>query len=213
MNEDNNHLSEDELRKSIRAEIEQRDLERVKSQRRKESQRLVNQQTEMKRKLYREEMDLYYRDKPGYAQIIGDDGEPEWVLEDEMRDNERLFDTVHEDPIEGKRTQKYFIIGVIFALILMAGGIYYLLSGGVGNIIVTSNVQGAEIILDAAPTTYYTNYTLAKISAGEHILTVEKQGYHIVGEDIIKVDLKRGTTEEVVFILEPEPSVESGDEE
>jgi len=213
MSEDNNHLSEDELRKSIRAEIEQRDLERVKSQRRKESQRLASQQAEMKRKLYREEMERYYRDKPDYAQIIGDDGEPEWILKSEMNDADRLFDTIHDDPVKGKKAQKFIVVGLVIAFLALAVAVYFILYEGVGKIAVTSNIEGAQIILDAAPTVYYTNHILVKISAGEHIITVDKEGYKIAGNPIVQIDLKRGTTQKVHFELEPAPPADDGEQE
>ncbi len=206
------YSEEEELRRAIRAEIEQRDLERAKAQQRRELQRIANEKAELKRRLYREEMERYYANRPGYKKIIGEDGEPEWVHEDELRDSEQLLDEVFEDPLEARKKQKRMLLFFGLGFIVLLACIYYLLSPGRGSIIVTSNIPGATIILDAASTHRYTNDTIPAVPTGEHYVSVEKKGYRIVGDALIIVNVKRGRDHRVSFVLEPEPLGLSGAE-
>ncbi len=218
MSDQERYSDEEELRRSIRAEIEQRDLERRRSQRKKDARKSASEQAETKRRIYREELNKYYQNRPGYKEVIGEDGETEWIHEEEAKENSELFDQVVEDPIHARRSQKLNLIIYGIVAVLAAIFIVFLLYEGEGTILVSSNVKGASIILDAVPTDKQTDATVVEVSAGEHLITVEKEGYQIVGEAVIEVDLKKGENKLVTFILEPvheggeEPTPQDGTE-
>jgi hypothetical protein len=205
MSDEPKYPEEEELRRAIRAEIEQRDLERAKAKQRRELQKLASEKAELKRRIYREEMERYYADRPGYKKVIGEDGEPEWVHEDELKESEHLVEEIFEDPFEARKKQKRMLVFFLLGFIVILAGIYYLLSPGKGSIEVTSNIPGALIILDAASTHHYTNDTIPQVPAGEHYVSVEKEGYRIVGDALRIVKVKRGRNHRVSFVLEPEP--------
>ncbi len=211
MTSDNNHLNEEELRRAIRAEIEQRDLENRRQQQRKQARKEASEHAEAKRRIYKEELRRYYQNRPGYKEIMGEDGETEWVAEDEAKDNEILFDPVAEDPMQARKFQKYLFL-VFSVVIIMAGALLiYLLGEGEGTIIVTCNVKGAAIVLDAVNTNYYTDDTVYDVPSGEHFVTVEKSGYRIVGDEVTRVDIRKGEDVRVSFILEVESETSSGE--
>ena len=201
MSKDKQHSDEEELRRAIRAEIEKHDRERREARQQKEAQRAASEQTEIKRRIYREELRKYYGDRPGYREVISDDGEVDFVPETEAAEGPLLFDDVMEDPYQARKWQKVILLFSILFACLAAVALYFILHEGRGTIQVYCNVPQARIILDATPTDHYTNAKIEALPAGEHFITVEKPGYEINGQKVQKVDLKDGENKVVTFTL------------
>jgi len=212
-------LDDEELRRQIRAEIELRDKERSKARQQREERKAANETAERKRRIYREELHRYYQNRPGYKKIIRDDGEPDWIPVDQVDKEEELFDEVLEDPLEARKRQK--AIFLIFALLAVAVSVFFylLLHEGKGTIQVYCNVPEARIILDAAPTQFYTTASgsggfaaiLKEVPSGEHFITVDKSGYVVDGEAIRKIELGGGDSEIITFTLVPQSQSETGE--
>ncbi len=198
--------NDDELRRQIRKEIEERDRLRRRHQERHESARTLNEEAEKRRKIYQEEIRKYYQNRPGYREIVREDGEVDWVPEDEAALSERLFDEVLEDPDVAKKRMKIVLLLSAVVILLIVVGLYSILHQPNGTIIVECNVPDAQIILDTNPLDLYTNATLAEIPAGEHVVTVVKPGYRIEGDPIRKVDLGGGKSITLSFVLLPKDS-------
>lgn len=201
MSKDKPHSDEEELRRNIRAEIEKRDRERREARQQKEAQRAASEQTEIRRRIYREELRKYYRDRPGYREVINDDGEVDFVPEEEAAEGHLLFDDVMEDPYQARKWQKVILLFSIFFACVAAVALYFILHEGKGTIQVYCNVPQARVILDATPTDHYTNAKIEALPAGEHFVTVEKPGYTVEGSQVQKVDLKDGENKVVTFTL------------
>lgn len=203
-------LNEEELRRSIRQEIQQRDREKKILQRKREEHKITVAQAERKREIYLEELKNYYKGKPGYREVIGEDGEIDYIPEEEVDESARLYDVELEDPGIGRRKQKIFIISAFFLAIMSLVVLYFILSAGTGTIQVTCNLAEARIILDANPTEYYTDTIIEEVPAGEHLITVEKAGFKIQGEMIQEIELRKGANVAVSFFLVPDLQVQSG---
>lgn len=203
---DDNQLPQDdeELRRQIRAEIEERDRQRQMKSRQNESARSANEEAEKRRRIYQEELRKYYQDKPGYRQVVREDGETDWVPEHEARRDAELFEEVLEDPDEARSRMKWIVMLAAAVVIVFAVGIYMMLHENKGNIQVTCNMRGAEVILDTTPLGQYTDYTIREVPAGEHVVTVALDGYKVQGDPVRHLRLKGGKTEQLSFVLTPD---------
>ena len=72
-----------------------------------------------------------------------------------------------------------------------------------GTIQVNCNIPEVRVTLDAVVTNYYTNAVIPGVPAGRHIITLEKPGFEIVGEEIQEVTLKPGDSLVLSFYLVP----------
>ncbi|RJP81330.1 MAG: PEGA domain-containing protein [Candidatus Zixiibacteriota bacterium] len=197
---------DEELRQSIRREIEERDRQRHEQNEKRESVRSANAEAEKRRRIYQEELRRYYQDKPGYREVIRDDGEVDWVPEAEVRHNAALFDEVLEDPDVARKKMRYVLLASAGVLAILAAVIFAFLSEGSGNIQVITNVPGAQIIIDGQPRDLLTDAVIEEEPAGEHYVTVALEGYRIQGQPVRRVDLKGGKTEVLHFNLAPAPA-------
>ncbi|TKJ39850.1 hypothetical protein CEE37_11270 [candidate division LCP-89 bacterium B3_LCP] len=204
MNEQPKQFDDEELRKAIRAEIEQRDREKQKAKLKKESQKAAGAIADRKRDIYREELRRYYENRPGYKEIINEDGETEWITKEEVSENGQLYDADIEDPSNAMKMQKAWVLVAIILFLGIAIGLYAVLHEGKGSIRVECNIPEATIIIDAVNTGYYADFVLEEVAAGKHLITVEKAGFKIEGDIIQRIDLKAGESMLVSFTLVPD---------
>jgi hypothetical protein len=200
MSHENDHIDEDQLRKEIRAEIEQREQELLKAREHKRDTRQFDV-AERKRQIYQEELRNFYKQRPGYREVVGESGEIDWVREEDERKD--LFDEVLEDPADARKRQKLFMIVGALVTITLALIIFLLLHQGEGSIQVRCNLPDAQIVLDATPLSTRPGELIEQIPAGEHVVTVTKEGYKVVGQEVIKVTLRSGENLVLNFTLEP----------
>ena len=109
-------------------------------------------------------------------------------------------------------TEKIFERGKIMVLVrfaltgalilIIVGGLLFIFADPPGKVLVTSNVKGAVIILDSYPTEFSTDATLLDISPGEHLFSVEKSGYRIVGRFVRKLKIYPNGSDSLHFVLE-----------
>jgi hypothetical protein len=201
MPEQNEQFDEEQLRQEIRAEIKERE-EALKAR----QDKLKVQEPDLadrKRKLYQEELRNYYQQRPDYREIIRDNGEVDWVPKDDVT----LFDDVLEDPAEAKKRQKLFILITLLFAISAGLVIFLLLNTGSGSVKVVCNIPDAKILLDAASVQQKPGEPIPQVSAGDHVISVAKEGFHLVGPQVQKFSLKNRQTLEIKFTLEPDAPV------
>jgi hypothetical protein len=194
---------EEELRRQIRSEIEQRDKQRQQVTKNRDSARSANLEAEKRRRIYQDELRKYYQDKAGYREIIRDDGEVDWVPEAEAQQAAELFDEVLEDPDEARSRMKWFIILGSIVVVVFIALMYFILHERTGIVQVRSNVPRAQIILDTTPLDRFTDEVIKEVPTGEHVITVALNGYKVQGSPV-KFKLKGGETEIFNFTLIPD---------
>ncbi len=94
---------------------------------------------------------------------------------------------------------KMALIGVLLLIIL--GILLFIFVEPPGEVYISSNVKDATIIIDTVPTEYYTDTLIKEISPGEHLFTVNKEGYTVSGNPIIRLKITPGGTDSLHFEL------------
>jgi hypothetical protein len=194
---------EEELRRQIRAEIEQKDQQRQQVTKARDSVRSANDEAEKRRRIYQDELRKYYQDKPGYREIVRDDGEVDWVPEAEARQAAELFDEVLEDPDEARGRMKWFITLVGIVVVVFIALMYFVLHDRTGVIQVSSNIPRAQVILDTTPLDRFTDDVIKEVPTGEHVITVALNGYKVQSGPV-KFKLNGGETKIFSFVLLPD---------
>ncbi len=194
--------NDEELRRIIRAEIEQRDRERTRQTQRREQARNADVSAERRRQIYQEELRQYYSNRPGYREIVGEDGETDWVSESEVQKSERLFDEALADPLDVRKRLKFTMAAGAVVIAALAAIFFFVLAAKTGSISVSTNVPDAQIILDTVLSENFTNTTI-DVPEGEHVVTVQKAGYVIEGEPVQTVTIRGGKTISLTFTLLP----------
>jgi len=203
MPEERPRSDDEDLRRSIRAEIEQRDLLRKESYQQRATRRSDNAEAERKRRIYQDELRKFYQNREGYREVIGEDGEVDWIPEEESSTSEMLLDEVLEDPAVARRRLKLSLGFTALLVLAVVTSVYLFLHEGSGSIQVLCNVTDARIILDGTPIGHGINDLIEEVPAGEHVITIEKPGYRIEGQTVRKIELKGGGKEVVLFTLVP----------
>ena len=121
-----------------------------------------------------------------------------------MIDNwENQSPTDEEQTMERGKTMVLVRFAVAGALLLIIVGILlFIFAEPPGEVYVTSNIPGAVIIIDSYPTEFTTNDMLKEISPGEHLITIERPGFRIVGDFFQKVDISSNKCDTLYFFLE-----------
>jgi len=197
--------SDEELRRAIRAEIEQRERERTRQAEERAQDGKAGVHAERRRQIYQEEIRRYYAQRPGYREIVREDGESDWVPEIEIQKGEALFEEALADPLDvRKRLRLYLAAGAVVVAIL-AAIFFFVLAAKTGSISVSANVPDAQIVLDTVPLEHFTNTTIEEVAEGEHVVSVRKEGYVIVGEPVQWITVRGGRTLALTFTLRPAP--------
>ena len=105
----------------------------------------------------------------------------------------------------GKKIVKIRLFLAIAISLIILAWLFFILVDNTGTIVVNSNITGAAIFLDAAPTEYMTNTRMQNIPLGEHIFSVELEGYRVVGPYTQKTKISSGSIDTLHFILEKIP--------
>lgn len=195
------HNEEQRLRDLVRKELEAREELRSKD---KAGEVTLTTIDELERKrIIEDEIQRFYAARGDYKQITNEDGELEWVTAQEAADRERQIPVDIEELEEGQRKVRNNIL--LIALLVFAGValMIYALGQRHGTIQVLSNVEGATIILNGMPTEFRTDNILKDLAPGVHIVSVEKEGFGVVGDVARRVELKAAGEEVLVFQLEP----------
>ena len=195
--------NDEELRRSIRAEIEQRDRNRARLTQQQAHARNAESSAERRRQIYQEELRRYYAQKPGYREILREDGESDWLPESEIQRSEALFDEALADPLDIRKRLKLSLAAGAAGIAILAAIFFFVLAAKTGSISVSANVPDAQIILDTVPLQHFTNMTIEQVTEGEHVVTVQKEGFVIVGEPVQKITVRGSKTISLTFTLQP----------
>jgi hypothetical protein len=197
------HREEEELRQLVRRELEAR--ERLRSERTDDlrARRDATGFTEERREIIEREIEAFYREK-GYSRYENEDGEVEWLSDDEMRDRMgQLPEDMEEITVEQRRVRNRFM----YILLLAFGGIvllFVLMRERTGNVQIVCNIPGATVSLNGSPTEFVTDCRLERLPVGPHVVSVSKYGYVPDGSASRLVELKAGANEVVILKLKPQ---------
>ncbi|HEY3294453.1 MAG TPA: PEGA domain-containing protein [bacterium] len=197
------HREEEELRHLIRKELESREQMRGAGPAR--MQHGSAGMPEDRRRIIEEEIEAYYLSRGGYQRVENEDGEVEWLTDDEIRERESQIPVDMEELEAGQRRVRNRLVLLVVLAFLAVTLLIILMRDRTGSIQVISNVPGATIVLNGSPTELHTNSRLDHIPVGPHLITVTKYGYVPDGPANVKVDLRAGQEEIVRFNLKPLP--------
>jgi hypothetical protein len=194
---------EEELRNLVRRELEARD--RMQSERTDDlrARRESGGFSEERRGIIEEEVEAFYRQK-GYRRYESDDGEVEWLSDEELREREgQLPVDMEELTVEQRRVRNRFI----FILLLAFCGavlLFVLLRDRTGSLQIVCNVPGATVHLNGSPTEFVTDCRMEHLPVGPILISVSKYGYLSDGPSARRVNVRSGQSEVVVLKLKPQ---------
>jgi hypothetical protein len=206
-------MSEEEIRELVRREIAEREkLRKLEKQVQQERDQAL-EDIDLHRKIIEEEKRKFYESNPDYHEYINEIGEVEWLTTEEMRAREQLFDDEIEELESGKKRAQIVLFLVFGLFLATVAVIITLLSEKTGSIQVISNIKGANIILDSAPAEQLTDAIFTDIPVGKHVISVQKAGYKIQGDQSRTVDVKSKEREIAIFTLTPDLSDNLGSDD
>jgi hypothetical protein len=94
----------------------------------------------------------------------------------------------------------------VVPIVIVAGVFYYLMigkTGQTGSVIVRSNIQGAEVLVDGSPMGCTTDTVVVNIPVGKVTVSVRKDGYRSTPPFEV-INIRHGHSPEVHFDLEEE---------
>lgn len=194
---------EQELRDLIRKELENRD--RVRGEQFAEHARPADQWSEERRRIIDEEIAAYYRARGGIRRYENEDGDVEWLTEAEIEEREKQIPVDMEELEVGQRRVRNRLVAFIVLAIVAVVLLFVLLRDRSGGVEVICNVP-ATIYLNGSPTEFQTDNRLSHLPVGPHVVSVARSGYVPDGIGSVRVDLRAGQTEIVVFKLKPAAS-------
>jgi hypothetical protein len=213
MDKEKQQLTEEEIRALVQREIAEREKIRLLEKQIQDDRDRTKEEIIRYREIIDEEKRKYYESHPEYREYINESGELEWLTEEEIRQREQLFDSEIEELETGKKQAKwvlFLVFGLLFAAIIL---VIALLSEKTGTIQVISNVKGAHIILDSAPSEQLTDATFLDVPVGKHVISVQLPGYKIDGDQSQEINLSNKEREIVVFTLTKDLSIPNGSED
>lgn len=191
---------EQKLRDLVRKELEAREQLRAKE---KASEVKLTTIDELERKrIIDDEIQSYYAARGDYKQIENDDGELEWITNDEESERAQQIPVDIEELEVGQKQVRNNILLISVMVFIGVALMIFALRQRHGSIQVLANVDGATIVLNGVPTEFRTDNVLHDLAPGTHIISVAKEGYGIVGDAARRIDLKAGSEEVIVFQLE-----------
>lgn len=192
---------EQRLRELVRKELEAREELRGKE---KAGEVKLTTIDELERKrIIEEEIQQFYATRGDYKQIENEDGELEWITAQEAAEREQQIPIDIEELEEGQKKVRNSILVIALLVFVGIALMIFALTQRHGSIQVLSNVEGATIVLNGMPTEFRTDNVLKDLTPGTHVISVEKDGFGIVGDVARRVELKAGGEEVLVFQLEP----------
>ncbi len=197
-----NKQEEQELRKLIRRELENR--ERLSS---KEEDLSSDgpELSEERRRIIKEEISNFYLNKGGYKPFENEQGDVEWLTEAQARERERQIPVDMEELEDGQRRVRLRILTMIILAFVVLVLLLFAMRDRYGSVQVVSNVPGATIVLDGSPTEFQTDFKLSKLPPGAHLIAVQKAGYVPDGPASERINLGVGEHKVVALQLKPQP--------
>ncbi len=189
---------EEELRALVRRELEAR--QKLKSDAGAQRLHLDGPGlSEERRRIVEEEIANFYRERGQFREFENEEGDKEWLTEDEIRERRLQIPVDMEELETGQqkvRNRVLILTLLSFAAVVM---LFLLLRDRTGGIQVLCNVPGALIMIDGSATEYTTDFHFTGLPPGPHLISIHKQGYQVEGASSVRVDLRPGHDEVVTF--------------
>lgn len=191
---------EEELRKFVRRELEAREQlkESVDDDRRFRA--VVGEVSDERRSIIDEEIRRFYAARGDVREWENEDGETEWLTEAQISEREAQIPVDEEELEAGQRTMRIRVLMMSGLFVLGMILLFFILRERTGSLQVVSNIQGASILLDGAPTELVTDAILPRLPTGPHLIALEKPGFIIDGPPSIRVDIRPG--EEAIVTMQ-----------
>jgi len=195
---------EEELRRLIRKELENR--ERLRRQPGGEHGVHVEEggMSEERRWIIEQEIEAFYRDRGGYQRFENEDGEVEWLTEQEIREREHQLPVDMEELEVGQRKVRNRILLLSLLAFVVVVLLLVVTRDRTGSVQVICNVPGAIVHLNGSETGFVTDARIEKLPVGPHLISVSKFGYVPDGPSSRQVDVRAGSDEIVVLKLKPQ---------
>ena len=191
---------EENLRSLIRKELENRERLREAGEHRLPK---PEELSDDRQRIIEDEIAAFYRAKGGYRRVVNEEGEVEWLTEQELRSREGQLPVDMEELADGQRRVRNRLLLFTFLGLCAVALVFVLMRERTGNIQVICNVS-ATVVLNGSPTEYMTDTRLDHLPIGPHVISVNKFGYEPDGAASTKVDLQAGHNEVVVLKLKPQ---------
>lgn len=187
-----NPREEEELRELVRRELQERDRLQEAGGADRRFRASMGDVSEDRRRIIDDEIARHYRSQANVRQWENEEGEMEWLTEEQIREREAQLPVDDEELEVGQQSmrRRVLIMSALFVFGVLL--LFFILRDRTGAIQVVCNVQGASILLDGSPTALVTDAILSKIPTGPHLISLEKEGYVSEGPATIRVDVRPG---------------------
>ena len=195
-------LSEEELRKQIRKELEA-EAAQARERRRQRAAPQRDEAEDLRRRILAEERRRFFQDSAEHFEYVNENGDIEWLTREEIAAREGYFDYEEhvEDPQAGRKRFLLLVsLGVLCCALAGWGLIGWMLPAE-GRLSVFANVPNASILLDGQESGHRTDAIL-NLPVGEHLVEVRAPGYQVSGEAVRMVSIQEDQTTICEFILE-----------
>ena len=176
---------EKRIREEIRKKLEEREEKELNDRARYEMERQKRLEEKIRARIKQEEEEKFYTEK-GYVKYKNRHGEFEWITKDEAEQRKkqrRKKKSSGYHSYKRKITRRHLINIFIISVLLVGSVLLYRLfptrNVSYGTLIVTTDLPGAEIFLNAQKLNKFTPDTLTKVKAGNYYVSVFKEGYNI----------------------------------
>jgi hypothetical protein len=194
---------EEELRNLVRRELEARDRLRRERTDDLRARREPGDFSEERRQIIEEEVEGFYREK-GYRRYENEDGEVEWLSDEELHDRRgRLPADMEELEVEQRRVRNRFMVILLLAfcgVVLL----FVLMRDRTGSLQIVSNVPGATVSINGSATEFVTDCRMDHVPVGPVLVSVSKYGYIPDGPAALRVNVRGGENEVVMLKLKPQ---------
>jgi hypothetical protein len=193
--------AEEELRNLVRRELEARERLHESGGAERRFRESVGQVSDERRRIIEDEIQSFYRARGHVRRWENDEGEFEWLTEEQIRERESQLPIDEEELEVGQQSMRIRVLvmsGLFLAGIVL---LFFILRDRTGSIQVVSNIPGAAIVLDGSPTALVTDAILAKIPTGPHLISLAMEGYAADGPATMRVDVRPGIESVVTLRL------------
>lgn len=194
---------EAKLRELIRKELENREALRDSSKSADEREYVPGGMSEERERIIEEEIRKFYSERGDAREYVNDEGNVEWLTEDEILEREKQLPVDMEELEVGQKHVRNHVITLSLLLFVALVLMFVALREKTGSVQVICNIPKATIYLNGSPTEYLSDFTLKGLPGGSHLISVSKYGYTADGPKNARVRVTPGSEEIVVLKLQP----------
>ncbi|RMG67712.1 MAG: PEGA domain-containing protein [Calditrichaeota bacterium] len=198
---------EKRLREEIRRKLEERERRMKQSQEKAEEERQRHLEERLRARIREEEEERFFTER-GYVKYINRYGEVEWLTPEEAEKRRGRKRTRRTSSRRKMRRRRKLLtwginVGMVLFALMVAAALYRYNPrhpSSYGSLVVKSTLPGAVIYLDGKELQKFTPDTLGRIAAGDHFLTVYRDGFATF-PPVIRVSVQPKKIQEVSFEL------------